>query len=74
MFMNPIPIGSSPEQKTSTDAQRKDGDSDTDTSYDLVLSEDALRELQEAEERTVAINKARLAGVGMLGTLLDIKV
>lgn len=73
MFMKPIPIGSSPARK---DAQEKDGKSATSPSDEdlLLLSADDLLALEEAEEHALATARARLAGTGMLGTLLNIKV
>lgn len=73
MFMKPIPIGGSPRQKQSQEAQANDGNS-TDTGYELMLTDEAMQEWRDAEARELAQNKARLAGTGMVGTLLDIKV
>ena len=73
MFMKPVPIGGSPAQKQSQDAQVNDGDN-TDSGYELMLTDEAMQEWRDAEARELAQNKARLAGTGMVGTLLDIKV
>lgn len=73
MFMKPIPIGALPGQKESQDAGANDGNS-TDTGYELMLTDEAMQEWRDAEARELAQNKARLAGTGMVGTLLDIKV
>ncbi|HEY0961444.1 MAG TPA: hypothetical protein VGE69_03725 [Pseudomonadales bacterium] len=71
--MKPIPIGGLPRQKKSQDAQANDGNS-TETGYELMLTDEAMQEWRDAEARELAQNKARLAGTGMVGTLLDIKV
>ena len=73
MFMKPIPIGGSPAQKHAEDAQAKDGN-ETEANYELALTDEAMQEWRDAEARDIAQAKARLAGVGMVGTLLDIKV
>ncbi len=72
MFMNPIPIGSSPAKK---DTPGKDGNSTTtsDEQEALVLAEEALSEFARAEEQAQAIAKARRTGAGMLGTLINVK-
>lgn len=73
MFMKPIPIGSSPRQKQPEEARAADGNS-ADPGYELMLTDEAMQEWRDAEARDVAQTKARLAGTGMVGTLLDIKV
>lgn len=75
MFMKPIPIGSSPRQKQPEEAPANGGNStDLDAGYELMLTEEAMQEWKDAEARDIAQSKARLAGTGMVGTLLDIKV
>lgn len=77
MFMKPIPIGSSPKPRQSTDVKANDGSdgpSPEEPGYELMLTDEAMQEWRDAEAREVAQARARLAGTGMVGTLLDIKV
>lgn len=74
MFMKPIPIGSSPAPKKQQQAPTASEGNDSDPGYELMLTEEAMQEWRDAEAREVAQAKARLAGTGLVGTLLDIKV
>ncbi len=69
MFITPIPIGSSPVQQP-TNVQENDG---VNTAESIAAAEKAQRDLQEADAHALAKARARRAGTGMLGTLLDIR-
>jgi hypothetical protein len=73
MFMKPIPIGSKPRRKQA-EAAPASVEHESETGYELMLTDEAMQEWREAEARDEAQAQARLTGKGMLGTLLDIKV